>query len=212
MSLEIAEHAPGYFFPSMNYTSLTAGYRCPMECSMSSNADAWSCTIEIRYEYNSVGEAQPHVLESFGPVIENKSHVELWIRRAQAAVLSPHRPRADFLAMSESEIRENAKTDSSIRPFSKNVVQVSVKDPAATDLSFVDLPGNSNPFLRRWFLFTLKNRRANPECRGGSYQYGTISRGESCFEEKYDNRYRYAYERYVVYDPAQRRLVQNPYF
>ncbi|KIM37374.1 hypothetical protein M413DRAFT_448441 [Hebeloma cylindrosporum] len=115
--------------------------RCPMECNMSSNAQSWSCTIEIRYEYNSAGETQAHVLESFGPVIENKSHVELWIRRAQAAVLSPHRPRSDFLAMTESEIRENAKTDTSILPFSKNVVQVSVKDPAATDLSFVDLPG-----------------------------------------------------------------------
>ena len=112
-----------------------------MECNMSSNADSWSCMIEIRYEYNTAGETQTHVLESFGPVIENKSHVELWIRRAQAAVLSPHRPRSDFLAMSESEIRENARTDASILPFSKNVVQVSVKDPAATDLSFVDLPG-----------------------------------------------------------------------
>jgi len=119
-----------------------------MECNMSTNADSWSCKIEIRYEYDSVGETQTPILESFGPVIKNKSHVELWIRRAQAAVLSPHRPRSDFLAMSESEIRENAQTDASILPFSKNVVQVSVKDPAATDLSFVDLPGMSIPFLR----------------------------------------------------------------
>ena len=102
-----------------------------MECNMSSNAESWSCTIEIRYEYNSAGEAQTHVLESFGLLIENKSHVELWIRRAQAAVLSPHRPRADFLTMTESEIRENARTDTSILPFSKNVVQVSGKGPGS---------------------------------------------------------------------------------
>jgi len=120
--------------------------------------------IEIRYEYNSAGETQTHILESFGPVIENKSHVELWIRRAQAAVLSPHRPRSDFLAMSESEIRENARTDTYILPFSKNVVQVSVKDPAATDLSFVDLPGKVLTSLYTDGFFSHPtNYRVNPE-------------------------------------------------
>jgi len=175
---------------------------------MSSNVDSWSCTIEIRYEYNSAGETQTHILESFGPVIENKSHVELWIRRAQAAVLSPHRPRADFLSMTESEIRENAKNDTSILLFSKNVVQVSVKDPAATDLSFVDLPGKILiSFYADAFYSHLQNYRVNSERPGESDQPGTIFGGEPRREEKYNNCYRYAYERYVVREPVRRRLV-----
>ena len=126
-----------------------------MECNMSSNANTgWSCKIHIRYEYNQNGEAQPHVSQSFGPVIKNQSHVELWIRRAQAAVLSPHRPPSDFLAMSESEIRENARTDAAILPFSNNVVQVNLEDPDATDLSFIDLPGKFLISFTSTLLFT----------------------------------------------------------
>jgi hypothetical protein len=155
--------------------------------------------IHIRYEYSQSGDAQPHLLESFGPVIENQSHVELWIRRAQAAVLSPHRPRSDFLTMSESEIRENARTDAAILPFSKNVVQVSLNDPNATDLSFVDLPGKVSYLIYlSAFCLYLKKCRVNSECRGGSHQYGTIVGGEPCCKEEYHNCHRYAYERWVT--------------
>ncbi|KAJ3500913.1 hypothetical protein NLJ89_g9579 [Agrocybe chaxingu] len=115
--------------------------RCPMECTMSSDASSWSCTISLRSEYDSQGRPQVHLTEAFGPSIENKSAVELWIRRAQAAVLSPHRPRSDFLNMGEEELRRLNSTDPQILKFSKNVVEVNVRDPAATDLSFVDLPG-----------------------------------------------------------------------
>jgi len=115
--------------------------RCPMECTMSSDAATWSCTIEIRFEFGINGSPQAPVTESFGPTIQSKGSVELWIRRAQAAVLSPHRPRTDFLAMSEEQLKQNSGTDSQILKFSKNVVQITVRDPEATDLSFVDLPG-----------------------------------------------------------------------
>ncbi|KAF8970895.1 P-loop containing nucleoside triphosphate hydrolase protein [Flammula alnicola] len=115
--------------------------RCPMVCTMSSNASSWSCTIEIRSEFDKDDRLQTELTKSFGPLIESKALVELWIRRAQAAVLSPHRPSADFLNMTDADLRDNAKKDPEILPFSKNVVQVNVYDPAATDLSFVDLPG-----------------------------------------------------------------------
>ncbi|KJA20646.1 hypothetical protein HYPSUDRAFT_42960 [Hypholoma sublateritium FD-334 SS-4] len=118
--------------------------RCPMVCTMSSDVDAWSCSIAISHEFAADGQplALPATTPFGPPVIQDKGAVELWIRRAQAAVLSPHRPPADFARMSEAEIRLNARADQArILPFSKNAVQVSVNDPLATDLSFVDLPG-----------------------------------------------------------------------
>lgn len=115
--------------------------RCPMECAMSSDAKSWSCSIEIRFEFDSQGVPQPPRTEPFGPTIEARAEVDLWIRRAQAAVLSPHRPRSDFLAMSENALKQNSRNDTKILQFSRNVVQVSVKDPDITDLNFVDLPG-----------------------------------------------------------------------
>ena len=104
---------------------------------MSSIAESWSCTIEIRREYDSNG-ARLRIIERepFGPVIVNKSEVELWVRRAQAAVLNPNRSPSDFYEMSQDYLKELSDNR-----FSKNVVQINVHDPDATDLSFVDLPG-----------------------------------------------------------------------
>ncbi|PPQ85696.1 hypothetical protein CVT25_002730 [Psilocybe cyanescens] len=116
--------------------------RCPMDCAMSSEANTWSCTIKLWRAFDRDGNnlAIP-TTESFGPVIEDKSQVEIWIRRAQAAILSPHRPSSDFSSMTANELRNNSDTE--ILPFSKNVVQIRVKDPNATDLTFVDLPDPS---------------------------------------------------------------------
>ncbi|CAA7263847.1 unnamed protein product [Cyclocybe aegerita] len=120
--------------------------RCPMECIMSSDASSWSCTISLRTEYDTQGRPQIHQTEDFVREILNESSVELWVRRAQAAILNPHRPRSDFLTMSEEELKRlnsanSQNPDSQTLKFSKNVVVVHVKDPGATDLSFVDLPG-----------------------------------------------------------------------
>ncbi|KAF9482869.1 hypothetical protein BDN70DRAFT_874456 [Pholiota conissans] len=117
--------------------------RCPMVCTMSSNAPSWYCTIEISYEYNADGTPLgTQTIKSFGPeIIDNKSAVEIWIRRAQAAILSPHRSADYFVGLTDKQLRDNARTDPDILPFSKNVVRVNVQDPNATDLSFVDLPG-----------------------------------------------------------------------
>ena len=113
-----------------------------MECTMSSDALSWSCTIEIRTEYDRSGtRSQAVETQSFGFPIVDKSQMELWIRRAQAAVLSPHRNPSEFLTMSENELKSLARNDPNVLQFSKNVVQINVQDPEATDLSFVDLPG-----------------------------------------------------------------------
>ena len=108
-----------------------------MECTLSSDAESWSCTIQIRREYDANGiPLRSLEREPFGQVIINKSEVELWVRRAQGAVLNPNRPPSDFYNMSVDHLRELSD-----KKFSKNVVQINVKDPDATDLSFVDLPG-----------------------------------------------------------------------
>ncbi|KAF9482870.1 hypothetical protein BDN70DRAFT_874459 [Pholiota conissans] len=123
--------------------------RCPMVCTMSSNTTSWYCSIAIECGDNhGVPNETP---TPFGPtIIDNKDAMEIWIRRAQAAVLSPHRSPDYFLTMSDAELRDNARNDTDICPFSKNAVHVDVHDPYATDLSFVDLPGliqNAEPDL-----------------------------------------------------------------
>ena len=112
-----------------------------MECTLSSDAQSWSCTLEIRKEYDANGNRLSSIeREPFGNIIVNKSDVELWVRRAQAAVLNPQRPSSEFYNMSVDHLKELSNNK-----FSKNVVQINVKDPEATNLSFVDLPG-SYPF------------------------------------------------------------------
>ncbi|SJL16535.1 uncharacterized protein ARMOST_20061 [Armillaria ostoyae] len=116
--------------------------RCPMECTMLSSSSTWSCTIYLNIKYGADGSelAIPDKFR-FGPVITDKDAVEVWIRRAQAAILCRHRPKEDFSNMTVEELRSLATTDSQMLPFSKNIVQVELRDPQLTDLSFVDLPG-----------------------------------------------------------------------
>jgi hypothetical protein len=111
---------------------------------MSSSATSWSCTIALRRRTNQQGDSQgAPITERFGPEITDKKVLELWLRRAQAAILSPHITKSEeFYKKTEDELRSLAKTDKNILPFSKDVVVVNVKDPKLTDLSFVDLPGN----------------------------------------------------------------------
>ncbi|KAJ6632403.1 P-loop containing nucleoside triphosphate hydrolase protein [Mycena sp. CBHHK59/15] len=114
--------------------------RCPMECSMSSSADAWSCEISLRFDFDRHGTRIDSITERFSPTITDKKYIELWLRRAQAAILSRHIPIPEFLTKSEQELR-SAPPDAERLPFSKNSVMVTVRDPNITELSFVDLPG-----------------------------------------------------------------------
>ena len=106
-----------------------------MECIISSDADSWSCTIEIRLEYDTTDIllGSPKTTQ-LGPVIKNKADVDLWIRRAQVVALNL--PYSD--GMSESDTKKLLDGHGG---FSKNTILITVKDPEATDLSFVDLPG-----------------------------------------------------------------------
>ncbi|KAJ7773676.1 P-loop containing nucleoside triphosphate hydrolase protein [Mycena maculata] len=114
--------------------------RCPMECSMSSSAEAWSCDISLRFDYDAHGAQQETTTYSFGQTITDRNAVELWLRRAQAAILHPHLPYQTFYTKTEQELR-NTPPDDARLPFSKNAVLVDLRDPTITDLSFVDLPG-----------------------------------------------------------------------
>lgn len=117
--------------------------RCPMELSMYSSATSWSCSISLRCEYDQDGNPLPASSTiPFGLPLTDKGSVEIWLRRAQAAILNPHIPVEDFFAKSVDDIKSLAKTETKMLPFSQNIVQVDLKDPDTTDLSFVDLPGN----------------------------------------------------------------------
>ena len=112
-----------------------------MECTMT-QADEWSCAIFLRLEFDANGDPYPmQETVPFGPKLTNKDEVEIWLRRAQAAILSPHIQSADFHGKSKEDITQLQKTDKHVKGFSKNTIYVDVRDPDVTGLSFVDLPG-----------------------------------------------------------------------
>lgn len=105
---------------------------------MSSHATSWSCTITLRIGFDNNGlDLQKPLNVQFGRKITDRSEFEVWLRRAQAAILNPNVPSATFHAKTIEELRNIKNT----LKFSRNVVCVSIEDPDATDLSFYDLPG-----------------------------------------------------------------------
>jgi hypothetical protein len=108
---------------------------------MSSSADAWSCQISLSLSADLEGNNLVEKPIPFSPIITDKESVELWLRRAQAAILSPHLQPEEFLEKTADDLRDAIRTDQNMLKFSKNAIQVEVKDPELTDLSFVDLPG-----------------------------------------------------------------------
>ena len=116
----------------------------------------WSCTISLRLEFDSNGDPYPmQDAVPFGPKLTNKNEVEIWLRRAQAALLSPHLQFADFHGKSKEDISQLQKADKLVKGFSKNTIHVDVKDPDITGLSFVDLPGMLCLGLRTCFVLSL---------------------------------------------------------
>ena len=110
---------------------------------MSSAADAWSCVISLRFEYDNRGMALPTPrTHEFGPILSDKNQFEISLRRAQAAILNPHLPHDKFLRMTAQDLQNYIQSESSLK-FSKNTVCVDISDPEATDLMFADLPGMS---------------------------------------------------------------------
>jgi hypothetical protein len=90
----------------------------------------------------------------FGPLITDKGHVELALRRAQAAVLNPSLPDTSFLACSVDELKNGARGNQRTLPFSRNVVCVDLEGPSLTDLNFIDLPGAYINFQTAGLQFT----------------------------------------------------------
>jgi len=109
---------------------------------MFSSAETWSCAVSLRFDYDENGRKllAPNKVD-FSSVIKDKNDVELWLRRAQAAILSPHLPPHSFRDKSAPELLA-MKADPGTLKFSKNVVCIDIEDPDTTDLSFVDLPGD----------------------------------------------------------------------
>ena len=116
-----------------------------MECTLLTSSDKWSCSISLR------GDG---INAAFSPEITTKADVELWIRRAQAAVLCPHLSRDRFKSMSRETIKQDSDhtTDPEVKRFSNTVVEVKILDPDGTDLVFVDLPGACSA-LRKDFQY-----------------------------------------------------------
>ena len=128
-----------------------------MEVTMSSSVSKWSCNISLRNEYDAQGNKHKAPLtKPFGSTITNKGEVEIWLRRAQAAILSPHRAPEYWYQLGRDEIQQFTRTDTDMLEFSRNVVVVLLEDPDATDLSFVDLPGASGSFMFRLVSLTIR--------------------------------------------------------
>ncbi|KAI0357284.1 hypothetical protein OH77DRAFT_1399650, partial [Trametes cingulata] len=116
--------------------------RCPMECTiLTAQSSAWSCMISLRL-LDADRQRSPTV-HRFSPVLTNKADVELWIRRAQAAVLCPHLPRETFKNKNLDELRAltDVDIDRKVFRFTRSVVVIDIEDPRGMDLSFVELPG-----------------------------------------------------------------------
>lgn len=80
--------------------------------------------------------------EIFGPPIYNKAEVEDRIRRAQLAILNPHKSAASFLSQEDGEDEVGISQDGQTSlTFSMNCVSLAISGPDVADLSFVDLPG-----------------------------------------------------------------------
>jgi vacuolar protein sorting-associated protein 1 len=120
-----------------------------MEVRLSSSATAWSCKISLRIENGSTLSSDDaatitHTTKPFGPILDDKAQVEIWLRRAQAAILAPHRDHATLYKMTREQLRVLYDADERMLQFSRDVIVLEVWDPEATNLSFVDLPGSGH--------------------------------------------------------------------
>jgi hypothetical protein len=151
-----------------------------------STSASWSCQITLRFDYDGDGKAlKSPTSVMFGPPLTDKSSVEIWLRRAQAAVLSPHFEPQWFHGRSKEELQDMGNTDpqvlhltfyyivssalivSQVLKFSRNAVCVQISDPEATELSFIDLPGTPSSVMPLRDLRKLHNR-SYPERDSGS--------------------------------------------
>ena len=135
---------------------------------MSTASESWSCNISLcRNKVDLHGVTTDR--KAFGETITDKGEIELWIRRAQAAILSTRDDPDEFLSMSIEELRDAIRTDRDMLPFCDDMVGVEVKDPDLTDLHFVDLPGMPILVVITFQIDCWLGGRTNPEFRTRNY-------------------------------------------
>lgn len=108
------------------------------------NDSSWSCTVKLRYEYDSAGRPLKAVKEViFGREITEKEHVEIMVRRAQKALLNPSADPARYLDYtfddSTAAARDKEAASNELK-FIKNVVCLDIRG-AGVNLTLIDLPG-----------------------------------------------------------------------
>jgi vacuolar protein sorting-associated protein 1 len=112
---------------------------------MSTSPGGWSCEISLRFDYDESGtRLSASRTETFCPCMTDKESMDIWLRRAQAAILSPHLPYQSFFSKSVEDLRSAMRTDTRMLKFSRNTICLDIMDPDATVLSFVDLPGEEH--------------------------------------------------------------------
>jgi vacuolar protein sorting-associated protein 1 len=161
----IAGRVPGKHglacYPQSSALTVIRCCRCPMEVRLSPGDSAntpWSCKISLRRD--SSADGSPTACRPFGPplTIDQKPQVELWLRRAQAAILSPHRHPEEFHQMGRDEIARRYDIDTMMKKFSRDLIVMEIVDPEGGGcLSFVDLPGKESFLLPDPLGLTLKS-------------------------------------------------------
>lgn len=97
----------------------------------------------------------------FGDLITNPTDVEIQLRRAQAAVLSPSIDPSQFLTKSADDLQALSRTFAN---FSRDVVCIDISGPELTNLDFVDLPGKGSPPTGRLRAYGSLSR-SHSECK-----------------------------------------------
>lgn len=114
---------------------------------MTKSSGKWNCSIKLRLEFENSGSPKLDPVTIHFTDLANPDEVDLWLKRAQAAVLFPgtlDEAQADTLrGKTSDEIKAIQETKGVSLPFSFNTVELYVQDPQGTHLSFVDLPGES---------------------------------------------------------------------
>lgn len=96
----------------------------------------WCCTMKLRYEYDAKNVKLGRVREEqFGPVLQGKSELETWVRRAQKALLNPSKKPTQFLdsqvdrgtAGAEAPLLPAAAGDKNELKFTRNVIVLEIQ-------------------------------------------------------------------------------------
>ena len=113
--------------------------RCPMEFKLRTCKDGnnWSCKISLRFtkdvQDKKKGDHEFTIIDK-----SRQGEVEIALRRAQLALLSPSKEIDSFLEMTKEQIEEAAAGLPD--PFTDNSVVIEI-DGAEVDVTLIDLPG-----------------------------------------------------------------------